>query len=113
MLVHKFFPSVTCWSDVHILHATVAIFTSIFFVTITFLVVLIYFECLQNSNDPSARVSSRPNFFFLLYEVVLIIAFTFLNDETNDYILIALLLVGSLMIFAKFHFNSPYYNEEF
>ena len=44
--VHKLFPTVVCWSDVHILHAAMAIIISIVFVILSFLVVLIYFECL-------------------------------------------------------------------
>ncbi|EAS07526.3 PAS domain S-box protein (macronuclear) [Tetrahymena thermophila SB210] len=111
--VHEFFSSVVCWQDVHILHAVVSIFISIAFIIVTFLVVLIYFECLHNSNDPTARVTSRPNFVFLLYQVVLIIAFTFMNNQQNDYVLIGLLIAGSLVTFTKFHYESPFYNEEF
>lgn len=39
------------------------------------------------------------------------VCFTFMVGKEFHYLLIALLLGGSLIVFAKFHYSSPYFNE--
>lgn len=56
-------------------------------------------------------MNARANFLFNFYEMVMIISFTFMNGDQYQYILLALILGGSTILFVKFHFNSPYYNE--
>lgn len=41
----------------------------------------------------------------------MIIAFTFMNGDRYQDIILTMILAGSLVLFYKFHYDSPYYNE--
>jgi hypothetical protein len=56
-------------------------------------------------------VDGRSHLIFILYQVVMVLAYTFMHGSEYHYILLALILVGSLLIFIKFHFNTPFYND--
>jgi len=109
--VHSYYSEVRCWNGVHILHAIFAIFGSILFVTVTAVLSLTYFEYKGVSNDPTARINSRPNFLILVYKTIMIICLTYLTGDQFQVLLIALILIGSLILFMKFYFNSVYHNE--
>ena len=46
-----------------------------------------------------------------VYMMVMILAVTFLHDKQDAYILITLILIGSFLLFYKYHYNSPFHNE--
>lgn len=110
--VNVFYPSVTCWSGDHILHAIFSIIAALLYLETNFVVSLCYFECKSTANVPNARVNARANFLIILYMTVMIISMMFMRGSDYDYILLIFILGGSLLIFFKFHFNSPYYNEK-
>jgi len=109
--VHSFYSEVRCWNGVHILHAIFAILGSILFVATTAVLSLTYFEYKGVSNDPNARINSRPNFLILVYKTIMVICLTYLTGDQFQVLLIALILIGSLILFMKFYFNSVYHNE--
>lgn len=41
----------------------------------------------------------------------MVLCFTFLNGYQYQYIILAVMLGGSTVLFVKFHYNSPYYSE--
>lgn len=77
-----------------------------------YVVCICYFECKSSANVPTARTNARANFLLLLYESLMVIALTFMRGKDYHYIILIFILGGSLIIFFKFHFNSPYYNEK-
>lgn len=109
--VHQYFSEVECWKGGHIIHAVFAIITAINFIVISLTASLTFFEYKNTNNDPTARVSSRPNFLVNVYQMIMIICLTFLTGDQFQVILLALILIGSVVIFVKFYFNSPYHDE--
>ena len=107
-----YFTSVQCWKGEHILHAVFGFLAALLFLENNFVIAICYFECKSTSNVPSARVNARANFLVILYHTVMIISFMFMRGEDYHYILLIFIIGGSLLIFFKFHFNSPYYNEK-
>lgn len=107
-----YFSSVQCWKGEHILHAIFGFIAAIVFLETNFVISICYFECKSTSNVPSARVNARANFLVILYHTIMIISFMFMRGEDYHYILLIFIIGGSLLIFFKFHFNSPYYNEK-
>jgi len=57
------------------------------------------------------RVTSRANFLLIIYKTIMVICLTFLTDDKFQVLLLAIILIGSLILFAKFYFNSSYHNE--
>lgn len=110
--INVYFNKVTCWSGDHILHSIFGFLAAIVFLETNFVVSICYFECKSTANVPSARVNARANFLVILYHTVMIISFMFMRGEDYHYILLIFIIGGSLLIFFKFHFNSPYYNEK-
>ncbi len=102
--VHFMFPEMQCWTGIHFLHAIVGCVTSFFFSVVCLLVVIIFYECRNNSNDPLARNTARPNFTFLVYEIVMIVCFTFMNEPSYHYLLMVIELVGTVIVFSRFHY---------
>jgi len=109
--VHTFFSEVECWKNGHIIHGVFAIISAIFFIVVSLTASLTFFEYKNTNNDPTARVSSRPNFLVNVYQMIMIICLTFLTGDQFQVILLALILIGSVVIFVKFYFNSPYHDE--
>jgi hypothetical protein len=84
---------------------------SVLFLSISLVVSITYFECRKSATDANARINSRGNFLLLCYQMVLVICFNLMHGEQYQYIILFLILGGSLLLFIKFHFNSPYFNE--
>lgn len=68
-------------------------------------------QCCINLDNLYFRVNARATFLYNFYQAVMIICFTFMNGDQYQYILLALIFAGSAVLFVKFHFNPPYYNE--
>lgn len=109
--VHTQFGEEACWSGIHIMHAIIAIIIAITFAIVCLFSALTYYECRNTQNDPTARSNSKPTIIFLLYQIVMIVCFTFMHTEDLQYVLIAFQLIGTLIVFCKYHYDSPYYNE--
>ena len=110
--VHMEFGEIQCWTGAHILHTVFAIFAAGIFLETAYVVCICYFECKSSANVPTARTNARANFLLLLYQSLMVIALTFMRGKDYHYIILIFILGGSLIIFFKFHFNSPYYNEK-
>jgi len=110
--VHSYFSQVKCWEGTHIAHGIFAIIGCVLFLPSTLLISLTFYEykC-GKTNDATARVSSRPNFILNLYQMIMIVCLTFLTGEEFQVILLALILMGSILLFVKFFFNSSYHDE--
>jgi hypothetical protein len=109
--VHSYFSEVTCWSGMHILHAVFAIIGSLIFFCMSIVISLTFFEYKSASNDTTARVSARVNFLMIIYKTLMVICLTFLTGDQFQVLLLALILIGSLILFVRFYFSSPYHNE--
>jgi len=109
--VHSYFTEVLCWNGMHILHAVFAILGSLIFFCMSIVISLTFFEYKSASNDTTARVSARVNFLMIIYKTLMVICLTFLTGEQFQVLLLALILIGSLILFVKFYFSSPYHNE--
>jgi PAS domain S-box-containing protein len=72
---------------------------------------LTYFEYKNDSNNPSARVTSRPQFLLNLYQLIVSICVTYFSGIELKIILLAVMLVGSALLFIQFHFSFPFHDE--
>lgn len=108
---HYYFTTIECWKNEKIFHNIMAIIIGIIFTLLSLTISICYYECKSTSNVPTARSNSRAHCLTLFYMAVMIVSFTFMSGDDYHYILLIFILGGSLMLFFKFHFNSPYYNE--
>jgi hypothetical protein len=94
----------------HIVHGIVAVVSIIIFYSMCILISLTYFECRYIMNDASSRVSGRPIALFFTYEFIMIICYCFMQESNLDYLMIAIMLIGSYIVFWKIHIENPFYN---
>ena len=48
---HVYFPSLKCWTGFHIIYAISAFFAIVIFVTMCFVITMIFYDCRMNSSD--------------------------------------------------------------
>ncbi|CAD8052528.1 unnamed protein product [Paramecium sonneborni] len=100
-----------CWENVHIVHGIVAIIALIIFSFTTLLFSMIYYEVNYLPQKLNSKKQSRSTTFLLLYELVMVICYTFMNDKVYEYVHILIMLIGSFLVFWWFHVEKPYNNH--
>ncbi|KAL4453179.1 hypothetical protein ABPG74_015410 [Tetrahymena malaccensis] len=104
---------VECWTGIHILHCFVAV---VFIGTLTFLVLFLsqtFFDSKMSSQDPVARANGHITYTFNIYKLVVVVMFVFMSTSQFIYLILGMILGGSIIIFQRAHFNSPFYNRSF
>ncbi|CAD8157654.1 unnamed protein product [Paramecium octaurelia] len=109
VLVHQLF-DVECWSNIHIVHAIVAIFGTILFFVLCTLFSLLYYESRYLPHEASSKLTGRANAIFLTYELIMVICYTFMNGKSYEYLMILIMMIGSFTIFWKIHVEAPFNN---
>ncbi|CAD8203560.1 unnamed protein product [Paramecium pentaurelia] len=109
VLKHQLF-DVQCWSNIHIVHAIVAIFGTILFFILCIIFSLLYYESRYQPHEASSKLTGRANAVFLTYELIMVICYTFMNGKNYDYLMILIMMVGSFTIFWKIHVEAPFNN---
>ena len=56
--MHYIFSDFKCWTGIHIIHAAVAILSSVAYILISLLITLTYYSNMNNPNDASAKSDS-------------------------------------------------------
>ena len=70
-----------CWSGIHIIHASIAIIYSVFYIMISFLITLTFYKNLYSSTDAAAKVDSKADVQRLIQKVIVVYVLSFLNEE--------------------------------
>ncbi|CAD8209105.1 unnamed protein product [Paramecium pentaurelia] len=109
VLMHVLF-DFECWVNIHIVHSVVAIFGVILFVILCLHFSLLYFEPRYQPLEASSKLSGRANAVFLIYQLIMVICYTFMNGRNYDYLMILIMLIGSFIIFWKIHIEQPFNN---
>ena len=89
----------------------IAIISSFLFIFETYLIEKIFFETQFSNNNPMAKFTSESDVYFLISKIILIILFTFWNDEKNEWLLVIILFSLSLLNLFIFISMSPYYDK--
>ena len=80
--VHYIFKDdLQCWTGIHILHASIAIISSIIYILISFLITLTFYKNLYTQTDAAAKTDSKADVQRLIQKVIVVYVFSFLNDE--------------------------------
>ena len=110
--VHYIFKEdLQCWTGIHILHASIAIITSIVYVLISLLIILTFYKCLYSEVDASAKTDSKADVQRLIQKVIVVHVFSFLNDESQQWFVIVLYFVLSALTFERYFHLRSYHNE--
>ena len=89
---------ITCEKNWKIyLRSLLSIISSLLFIFETFLIEKIFFETQISNNNPMAKFTSESDIYFLLSKILLIIVFTFWNNENNKWFLVMVLFSMSLL----------------
>ena len=89
---------ITCQKNWKIyLRSLLSIISSLLFIFETFLIEKIFFETQISNNNPMAKFTSESDIYFLLSKILLIIVFTFWNNENNKWFLVMVLFSMSLL----------------
>lgn len=83
------------------------------FVPVSGFLTVTFYECRQNSTNLSARITSRSNLMLILFQTIIVLAFSVMSGGQFIYILLVILMGGSLLVFFSFTMSHPYYNERF
>ena len=103
---------ITCEKNWKIyLRSLLSIISSLLFIFETFLIEKIFFETQISNNNPMAKFTSESDIYFLLSKILLIIVFTFWNNENNKWFLVMVLFSMSLLNLFIFISMSPYYDK--
>ena len=78
-LVHQVFPARACFTGIHILHLCFAVIMIILLITLTSLVVLLFYES-RPTNDPTSKITSRVDFFQVITKTLYVFCFTIFAD---------------------------------
>ncbi|EGR29851.1 PAS domain S-box family protein [Ichthyophthirius multifiliis] len=109
---HSKFNETLCWTGLHILHSFIGVFFISILSILNFSLLITFFDRRMNSNDPNAKLSGQTNYSFGIYKLLIIIIFVFMNNDQFSYLLLALILGGSILIFQRVHFHNSYINEK-
>ena len=109
--VHKYFNSVYCWKELHILHSIFGIIASLIFIICNFVFILILFESRETTNDPSSRVHSRNEFWQACFKTSCIVITTFLTGDDYRWVFVIFMIVCAIIIYLKLRNEKPYYRE--
>ncbi|CAD8043447.1 unnamed protein product [Paramecium primaurelia] len=102
---------VQCWANAHIVHGIVAIIGVIIFSFITLLFSMVYYEVNYLPQNLNSKKQSKCTTYLLLYELVMVICYTYMNDKFYEYVHILIMLIGSFLVFWCFHVEKPYNNH--
>lgn len=69
------------------------------------------FRCRYLVNDANAKISGRPIALFLTYELMMIMCYSFMDSRVYDYLMIAIMLGGSYLVFLRVYLENPFYNR--
>jgi uncharacterized membrane protein YbjE (DUF340 family) len=100
-----------CWTGIHILHASIAIIGSIAYVLISFLITLTFYKNLYTETDASAKTDSKADVQRLIQKVIVVLVFSFLYDESQQWFVIVLYFVLSALTFERYFHLRSYHNE--
>ena len=112
-LVHRYFNEVKCWKELHILHSLFGIIASAMFIIINFIFTLILFESRATSNDPSARIHSRNEFYQYCFKTACILITTFFIGDSYRWFFVIFMIICGILLYVKLRSEKPYYREIF
>ncbi|KAL4470963.1 hypothetical protein ABPG72_013550 [Tetrahymena utriculariae] len=104
-LVMEYFPEQQCFTGSHITLTFIGAFFAIFVFIYSAISSLLYFDCRMVSQDCNSKLTSRGEFAFFLYKTFLVILTTFLDDDHYKILTIALIAVGSFLMFEYYNLN--------
>lgn len=110
--VNTLFEDLECWTGLHLLHTAFAVVVSIIFIAISIVVAMTYFDSQSTSNDPTARVNSKGELFYIYEKIVLTYIYAFVNGQDYHWPLIVILFVLSYIGYTTFSNHWPYYNDK-
>eukprot|EP00826_Nyctotherus_ovalis_P044688 TRINITY_DN4843_c0_g7_i2.p1 TRINITY_DN4843_c0_g7~~TRINITY_DN4843_c0_g7_i2.p1 ORF type:complete len:362 (+),score=87.29 TRINITY_DN4843_c0_g7_i2:53-1087(+) len=108
---HYLFDEVTCWKQLHILHAVVGIIAFVMYCVIYLVVTLCFFESRLNSVDPLARNNARNEFWSNFLKAACNLLCALLTGDDYRWVHTIILGLGGIVIYIKQKEERPYYNE--
>ena len=110
--INTLFPSMICWTGMHIIHATFSFVVSFIFMIICIIVSLTYFDSQSASHDITSRVNSRADVFLISLKIILTYMWVFLGTPPYHWLLIVVLLILSFTAYSNFRNDWPYFNDK-
>lgn len=110
--VHMIYPDFQCWTGIHIIHSTFAIAGSLALIGLSLLITLTFYKSLHSNTDAGAKSDSRADVQRFIQKLVLTYAYCFLNDENQQWFLIAISVMVAGITLERFFTLRSYYNEE-
>ena len=107
-VVNLLFPDVICYQGEYILHAFIAGVAFIIFLLYSMINILCFYEIRNKS--VSAKLTGEYELYFLLYKIVVEVAFTFLSSDQNI-ILLGILSFGCMVLFQVYNRAFIYYDD--
>ncbi|CAD8168019.1 unnamed protein product [Paramecium pentaurelia] len=106
--VHYYFPNQQCWKSAHIIHGIIAIIMIVFFYGFCIIFGVIYYESKFISEQANSQQNGRISGFLFTYQLIIIILIRLIKDQKYQYLEIIIILIGSLILFKKFHIEQPF-----
>ena len=109
--VNSIYSDVVCWQGMQNLHSAIAVVVSLVFLGICLVCSIGLFESKESTKDVGSKVSSRPDFALLLLKVVILFSFTFLYDESFQWVLIVLINLTSVIVYQAYRYSWVFYSD--
>lgn len=95
----------------HGLHAFIGVCAMLIYGCWALLIVQTNYDNKFNSKEISARANGKAQFDIVIYKMILTISYIYIGTDQFIYIILVILMGGSIIIFQRFHFNSSFYHE--
>jgi len=79
---------------------------------ISFLITLTFYKNLYSATDASAKTDSKADLQRLIQKIIVVYALSFLNDERQQWFVIVLYFVLSVLTFERYFYLRSYHNEK-
>ncbi len=109
--VHYIFSDFKCWTGIHIIHASVAILSSVVYILISLLITLTFYSNMNNPRDASAKSDSRADIQRLTQKIICVFIFLFLNDADQQWFIIILYFILSALTLERYFHLRSFHNE--
>lgn len=109
-VLNIYFNDIECWKGNHIGYSASSICGIFLYASLNSFYVLLYFDDLCNEIRAKNKKNGRATFIANMNLIMIVILFNFLTTPGNQIILIIYLIFGNLLVFAGFHYFSPFSN---
>ena len=108
--VHIYFQELQCWTGIHLLHSIIGFATALVFLLICCAYTMVMFERRGSLGESLSKINSRQEIYYLCGLGIQTFSVSVLNTEDEQWTLVLVLLISSMIVFLKYHYCDAFFN---